>query len=100
MFTVREKGAWPAWPIHVSVDPASGRILASEDPSTYPWARVLRTSARSFHTGEAIGPAGQAVVMMGALSTLGLIATGFALTWRRLFFGRKKPGDRLLPNKG
>ncbi len=49
-----------------------------------------RAVARSGHTGEFGGVAGQAVAALGCLSGVLLVYTGGALSWRRFFGQRRK----------
>lgn len=83
--SVRESGTWPALPVQVGLDPLSGEILLSRDPARLAWPQRLAASARSFHVGEALGPAGPFLMAIGALGALGLVLTGFALAARRFF---------------
>lgn len=81
-----------AWPRTATtthwLNPYDKQILSTEPFSAQPASRRLRTWLRYLHTGEALGWPGQLAALIGALTGLVLVYTGFALSWRRFF--RKK----------
>ena len=73
----------------VTVDLDSGEVTKVEKFEDQSQGRQLRKWVRWIHTGEAGGWFGQTISFFGTLAALGLIWTGFALSWRRFF--KKKP---------
>lgn len=101
MLMVKEAGAWPRTAsTMVTLNPYTGEVMkrAAHADGT-PGAR-LRHWTRFLHTGQALGPVGQALALLGCLVALVLVWTGFALSWRR-FFARKpavEPQEAPLPD--
>ncbi len=73
----------------VTVDLGSGQILKNEGMEAMSTGRKARTWIRWIHTGEAGGLPGQSVAALAAASSVVLVWTGFALSWRR-FRNRKR----------
>ncbi len=72
----------------LTLDPYTGAIVKKEGYAEFNAGRKIRTWTRFLHTGEALGPIGQAVAGLASLGGVVLVYTGFALAIRR-FFGRK-----------
>lgn len=66
----------------VTVDPGTGRVLASYDPLTAPLANRLFDAAFSIHNGEVGGLAGRVLILLAGLSLPTLYVTGL-LAWAR-----------------
>lgn len=78
--------------IPVKTDPFTGEILQAvrfQDRSPGLQARVWM---RFLHTGAAFGLPGKIIASLGCVAALILVWTGFALSWRRFFGKRRKPG--------
>lgn len=88
-FMIRSRSPWSPVPTQLTLDPYTGAVLQKEGLADYPFRRALRSLIVPVHMGTAGGPAGQIVVFAGALSSLMLVYTGFALAGRR-FYKRKK----------
>lgn len=87
--SVKEKAGWPRFATaQLTLDPFTGAVLRREEYQNYNLGRQVRSWTRFLHTGEALGPIGQAIAGLGSFGALFLVWTGFALTWRR-FFGSK-----------
>lgn len=83
-FVVRQSGAWPRTATTaVTVDPNRGHIVRAEGHADLSPGRRLRTWTRFLHTGEALGPAGQAIAALACVGGCILVYTGCALAWRR-----------------
>lgn len=67
----------------LSLDPFTGAVLRTEDYASFNAGRKVRSWTRFLHTGEALGPIGQAVAGLASLGGAVLVWTGFALAWRR-----------------
>ncbi len=84
--SLKRSDAWPRTATtSVLLHPFTGETLQTvrwEDQSP---GRRLRIWTRFLHTGEALGPWGQAVAALACLGALVLVYTGFALSWRRFF---------------
>lgn len=65
-------------------DAASGEMKVEPGYAALPAARKLRSWVRGVHTGEAAGPAGQAVAAFASFAGVILVWTGIALAWRRM----------------
>ncbi|MCG2840149.1 PepSY domain-containing protein [Sandaracinobacter sp. RS1-74] len=76
-------------PLHVMVDPASGRVLGS-----FVYTRTLVGFADVMHGSLTLGERGDAIVELAACWALVLIATGLYLWWPR---GRWKAAGILYP---
>ena len=93
--TVKERGAWPLFAsITLSLDPFTGAVLKKETFASNTLGRQVRSWTRYLHTGEALGPAGQAVAGLASFGGLVLVWTGFALAIRRFanWRGSRKNG--------
>ncbi|HZZ19666.1 MAG TPA: PepSY-associated TM helix domain-containing protein [Opitutaceae bacterium] len=90
--TLRDKKGWLALPVQLNVDPYTGDISVSENPSTDPFAKILRISAKAFHTGEALGLPGAFLMAISGLASLALVATGLSLAIRRLLAWNSRQG--------
>lgn len=89
---VREPGAWPRTATTtLSLNPFTGEVLRRETHADLSTARQIRTWTRFLHTGEALGFWGQLVAGLACVGGCVLVYTGFALSWRRFFPGRKSP---------
>jgi len=87
--SVSRADAWPRTATtSLWLNPYTGQVLSTEHFSDQTASRRLRTWLRYLHTGEALGWPGQLAALLGALTGLVLVYTGFALSWRRFF--RKK----------
>jgi uncharacterized iron-regulated membrane protein len=70
----------------LNLDVAQAKVLPSPDDILQQnLGRRLRMYARFLHTGELFGLIGQTLAALCTLTTLILIWTGFALTFRRFF---------------
>ncbi|WP_411828089.1 PepSY-associated TM helix domain-containing protein [Luteolibacter sp. AS25] len=74
----------------IRVNSKSGEIEQIEDFSSLSTGRQARTWIRWIHTGEAGGMPGQTLAGLSAASTILLIWSGFALSWRRFRNRRRK----------
>lgn len=91
--SIRAHGTWPRTSTTtLSLDPFTASVLRHEGFADLPTGRQVRAWTRFLHTGEALGPAGQAVAGIACIGGVILVWTGFALSWRR-FFGRKERGS-------
>lgn len=87
--SIKERGGWPLfYSPQLTLDPFTGAVLKQEKFSDQNLGRQVRSWTRFLHTGEALGPVGQALAGLASFGALFLVWTGFALTWRR-FFGKK-----------
>ena len=68
----------------LSFDAASGTMKVEPGYESLSPARKLRSWVRGVHTGEALGPVGQAVAALACLAGVVLVWTGIALAWRRM----------------
>ncbi|HVJ47213.1 MAG TPA: PepSY-associated TM helix domain-containing protein [Luteolibacter sp.] len=73
----------------LTVDLANGSVTKNEGFEAQTTGRKLRTFVRWVHTGEALGWFGQTIMGLAALSSVVLVWTGFALSWRRFFKKRR-----------
>ncbi len=95
--SIKERGGWPLfYAASLTLDPFTGAVLRQEKFSDHNLGRQVRFWTRFLHTGEALGPIGQAVAGLASFGALFLVWTGFALTWRR-FVGRKSAAAGSLP---
>lgn len=84
--SVKERGGRPRFSSRqFTLDPYTGSILRQEQYADLDRARQVRSWTRFLHTGEALGPVGQAVAGLASLVAGVLVWTGLALTWRRFF---------------
>jgi len=87
--TIKEKNGWPLFAtIQLTLDPLTAAVVKEESYGDMNTGLKVRRWTRFLHTGEALGPVGQAVAGVASLGGVFLVWTGFALAWRR-FFGRK-----------
>jgi uncharacterized iron-regulated membrane protein len=90
--TIKEKDNWPLFAtIQLTLDPHTAAPTREESYANLNAGLKVRRWTRFLHTGEALGPVGQAVAGAASLGGVFLVWTGFALAWRR-FFGRKPTG--------
>ncbi len=82
---VKVAGSWSPAPLQLQLHPYTVEVLKREVFGDHGVRRSLRQLNRTLHTGEAGGPAGQALSLIGCLGGLVLVYTGFALAWRRFF---------------
>lgn len=73
----------------LTLNPYTCEVIKREGFAEKSLGGKLRASARPVHTGEAFGIPGQLVMFLAALAALVLVYTGFALSWRRFFPGKK-----------
>ena len=76
---------------YATTNPFTGEVLRRETHADLSTARQIRTWTRFLHTGEALGFWGQLVAGLACVGGCVLVYTGFALSWRRFFPGRKSP---------
>lgn len=75
--------------VGVTVDLPTAAVFKMDRWENREAGERARAIARSGHTGEFGGLAGQVVAALGCLSGVLLVYTGVALSWRR-FFGRRR----------
>lgn len=91
--SVKERGSWPVFVSKtVSLDPFTGVVLKTEGYENYTAGRKARSWLRFLHTGQAFGWPGQFLAAVACLGGLFLVWTGFALSWRRFFGKKRRPG--------
>lgn len=73
----------------LTLNPYTGEVIKREGFAEKSLGNKLRGSVRPVHTGEAFGIPGQLVMFLAAIAALILVYTGFALSWRRFFPGKK-----------
>jgi uncharacterized iron-regulated membrane protein len=94
--TIKEKNAWPLFAsVQLTVDPRTAAVLREESYADLNTGLKVRRWTRFLHTGEALGPVGQAVAGLASLGGVFLVWTGFALAWRRFF--QRKPRGAAVP---
>lgn len=99
-FSVREADSWPRTATTtLALNPYTGEVLRREGYADLPLGRQIRSWTRFLHTGEALGPIGQAVAGLGSLGGVFLMWTGFALSWRRFFGRNRRPDAAGLPDR-
>ena len=74
----------------LTLDPYTGNVLKREGYADYNAGRKVRSWTRFLHTGEALGPGGQAVAGAASLGGVVLVWTGFALAIRRFLAWRRR----------
>jgi uncharacterized iron-regulated membrane protein len=77
-------GGQPQLRHSLTLDAASGDVVAWQPFQSQTTGRRARTWIRFLHTGEALGIVGQTVAGIVSLTTLIMVYTGLALAWRRL----------------
>ncbi len=89
-FSVREASSWPRTATTtLALDPFTGAVLKHDTFDALPLGNQVRGWTRYLHTGEALGPIGQGVAGIASLVGALLMWTGFALSWRRFFGGKR-----------
>lgn len=89
--SVKEQNARPRFAtIQLTLDAKTGAVTRREMYGDYNAGRKVRSWTRFLHTGEALGPVGQAIAGLASFGGLVLVWTGFALAIRR-FFAKKNP---------
>lgn len=87
-FSIRERSSWPRTATTtLALDPFTGAVLKHDTFGALPLGNQVRGWTRYLHTGEALGPIGQAVAGVASLVGAVLMWTGFALSYRRFFGG-------------
>jgi uncharacterized iron-regulated membrane protein len=88
--TVTESGTWfVAANTQVVLNPFTGDLIDRSGYANQTPGRQARTWMRYLHTGQALGWFGQLIAGLASLGGVLLVYTGFALSWRRFFPGRK-----------
>lgn len=91
-FAVRETHGWPLFAAtQVAMDPYTAQVLRQDAFSDLSAGNQTRRWLRFLHTGEALGLPGQFIAALASLGGLFLVWTGFALSWRRFFPGKRAP---------
>jgi uncharacterized iron-regulated membrane protein len=86
-------GGQPQKRAALTLDRATGEVLAWEPFSSQTRGSRLRSWLRFAHTGEVFGLVGQTVAAILSAGSALLVWTGLALAWRR-FFGRPPKASR------
>ncbi|WED65506.1 PepSY-associated TM helix domain-containing protein [Synoicihabitans lomoniglobus] len=86
--TVKVPGTWPRT-ASTSLTIVAGQVTERSEFGDLSTGRQLRTWSRFLHTGQALGWGGQLIAAIGCIGGCFLVYTGFALSWRRFFPGRK-----------
>jgi uncharacterized iron-regulated membrane protein len=73
----------------LTLNPYTGEVIKREGFAEKSLGNKLRGSVRPVHTGEAFGIPGQLLMFLASVAALILVYTGFALSWRRFFPGKK-----------
>jgi uncharacterized iron-regulated membrane protein len=90
-FTIQEPTGWhPAPRSQLTLDPITAEVVRWEPFAGQSLGRRLRSWVRPLHTGEAGGPAGQAVALLASAGGAVLVWTGLALAWRRFRSWRRR----------
>lgn len=95
----RGNGGRPDLRTQLVLDRASADVVRAEPFAGYSLGRRLRTWARWVHTGEAGGPAGQALAAAVSLNATLLVLSGLSLAWQRLraWWPRRRAREHALP---
>ncbi len=80
----RGNGGQPQHRHDLTLDAATGAVVASQPPSSGSPGRKARSIIRFLHTGEVLGIAGQTVAGIVSLTSVIMVWTGLALAYRRL----------------
>jgi uncharacterized iron-regulated membrane protein len=80
----RGNGGQPQLRSRLTLDAATGAVLADEPFSSQSPGRRARSMIRFLHTGEALGIVGQTIAGVVSAASLVMIWTGWALAYRRL----------------
>lgn len=92
--SIKERGAQPRFAAtQITLDPFTGAVLRRETFGDYNLGRKVRSWTRFLHTGEALGPVGQAVAGMASLGGVVLVWTGLALACRRFLAWRRRSAN-------
>lgn len=89
--TVREENPWPPFVAkQFALNPFTADVLKVDTYEDMSAGRKWRTWLRFLHTGEALGPAGQAVAGTASLGGVFLVYTGISLSVRRYWRWRRR----------
>jgi uncharacterized iron-regulated membrane protein len=69
----------------LTVHAATGEVVRWEPFAAQSLGRRVRSVSRFLHTGEVLGPVGQAIAGIASAGAAVLVWTGLALAWRRFF---------------
>ncbi len=96
---LRQPGEVRAWSgtTSVTVDPASGRVIATYDALKAPLANRLFDAAFPVHNGEIGGVVGRVLVMLAGLALPTLYVTGLLAWWRKRRVSRRTSAPSSLP---
>jgi uncharacterized iron-regulated membrane protein len=86
---VRREGLPLTSNLTLTLNPYTGEVIKREGFAEKSLGNKLRSSVRPVHTGEAFGIPGQLLMFLASVAALILVYTGFALSWRRFFPGKK-----------
>lgn len=86
---IRREGLPLTANLTLTLNPYTGEVIKREGFADKSLGNKLRGSVRSLHTGEAFSTPGQFVMFLACIAALILVYTGFALSWRRFFPGKK-----------
>ena len=87
---IRHEGALPLTAVTtLTLNPYTGEVIKREGFAEKSLGNKFRGAVRPVHTGEAFGIPGQLLMFLAAVAALILVYTGFALSWRRFFPGKK-----------
>ncbi len=90
-FLIQEPTGWHPMPrSQLTLDPVTAEVVRWEPFAGQSLGRRLRSWVRPLHTGEAGGPAGQAIALVASGGGAVLVWTGFALAWRRFRSWRRR----------
>jgi uncharacterized iron-regulated membrane protein len=80
----RGNGGQPQYRDSVTLDAATGAVVAEQPFSSQTPGQQARSWIRFLHTGEALGLAGQTIAGLVSLTSVLMVWTGLALAYRRL----------------
>lgn len=90
-FVIEEPTGWHPTPrSQLTLDPVTAEVVRWEPFAGHSLGRRLRSWVRPLHTGEAGGPAGQAIALVASGGGAALVWTGLALAWRRFSSWRRR----------
>jgi uncharacterized iron-regulated membrane protein len=90
-FVIQEPTGWHPTPrSQLTLDPVTTEVVRWEPFAGQSLGRRLRSWVRPLHTGEAGGPAGQAIALVASGGGAVLVWTGLALAWRRFRSWRRR----------
>ena len=82
-FFIQEPVGWhPSPRSQLVLDALTAEVIKWEPFAGQDLGRRLRAWVRPLHTGEAGGPAGQAIAFLASVGGAALVWTGLALAWR------------------